>query len=1001
MARFYQDSANDFVLFHNSSVPDWRPPQRGALGSLLGHWAVHQRKPALIAIPTGSGKTAIALAAPYLARSRRALVVVPSAQLRSQIAEAFRTQAVLREIGAIADSVNPEVLEVKGRLDSWKPCTDADVVVALPQSISPDHYGEHGKPPFDLFDLVVVDEAHHAPARTWRAILDHFEEAKKVLLTATPKRRDGKPVPGEVVFHYPLRAAMDDGYYQSVEARLLETSGGGSREESDIVIRDSIVHELNRPEHASSALLIRAGSKRRVDELVQLYQKAGVSVVALTSDLGEQKRTQIIDGLIGGQTRAVAVVGMLGEGFDLPRLRLAAYHDKHRSVNSTIQLIGRLVRSHRDYPQRSVLATVRDDDVYPALKGAIRELYEEEVDWSMLLPGIIDGAVQNTLEAKTFAQDLVAPPVKLSLESIRPLVRATVFEIVDDWIPPFVDKAVPDTLLAGEVIRGQEIFYSTLTANRQSLLIVLQGIRSPRWHFDSGLDVSNYSLHIVTYIPAPNQTRRPMLLLNSEDASVMSAVRHTLGMATEHVRPADPERLHRAFDSLTRMSVSNVGVRNTYGGGRGSASYKMFAGSGVDRGMREADTAQSAIGHAMAQIGEGPGSSSYNIGFSVEKAKFWESRYVPLHKYDGVLEDFADRYWASTEVLAPLLPSVARGVRLTAFPNFAVAAIEMHPVLLGSEWTTDDGLPIGRLDLRHETAESTGSELKFSAIRCDSGDKVWTGVVDIYGNVAELNSVVQMNRGHDTSRSLAELFGAQPPIIYFLNGETVSGTTLYQPPRVSRDLSRWDPIKFDWSSTNIRKETEKSKSAGDSINKTLRAHLFTTPSTARRRWIFDNDGRGELADLIVVELFGRTRVSIELWHLKAAGGNKAVRVSDMQIVVAQAIKSRRWLTDRGLWQEMAHRYSGRSTPKLDLVSGDKTLLEVLLGLTPDHPQWSFANYPPQVRGKVVVAQPGLSWGDLSAKVQQGDQSAIQIRDLLAVFDDSLGALGESEIVCSD
>lgn len=130
-------------------------------------------------------------------------------QLRGQTVTAFRNQEVLRRMGALSGEADPKVLEVKGRLTSWSECEDADVVVALPQSISPDHYDEDAKPPTDLFDLVIVDEAHHAPAPTWRAILDHFDEARKVLLTATPRRRDGKRVPGELVF--PLSAPGGDG----------------------------------------------------------------------------------------------------------------------------------------------------------------------------------------------------------------------------------------------------------------------------------------------------------------------------------------------------------------------------------------------------------------------------------------------------------------------------------------------------------------------------------------------------------------------------------------------------------------------------------------------------------------------------------------------------------------------------------------------------------------------------------------------------------------------
>lgn len=1003
MLRYYEDPSHGFELFRDAAAPSWRPPQRGALGALLSHWAVHRRKPALVAVPTGSGKTAIALAAPYIVGASRTLVIVPSMQLRGQTVTAFRSQEVLRRMGALSGQADPKVLEVKGRLASWSACEDADVVVALPQSISPEHYNENAKPPTDLFDLVIIDEAHHAPAPTWRAILDHFDKARKVLLTATPRRRDGKRVPGELVFHYPLRAAMADGYYKKVEARLLSVTASAQRSECDVTIRDEVVTELNRPEHASSTLLVRAADRSRVAELVKLYGDGGVDVVALTSDLGEARREQIIDGLKDGTVRAVAVVGMLGEGFDLPSLRLAAYHDKHKSVASTIQLIGRLVRSHPDFPQPSVLVTVQDADVYPGLRGALWDLYQEDADWSSLLPGIIDDAVAADLADKAFAGQLAGSPSQLSLESLRPLVRATVFEVGDDWVPSFVEGTVPAGLARGDAVRGHQIFYSTVTPERRTLLLITQGMRSPRWNLDSGLDSPEYGLHLITYLAARGQSRRPLLLVNSSDGTVLPAVYEALEATIEHIRAADPERLQRAFDTLPRLSVSNVGVRNTYGGGRGSASYKMFAGSGVDRGMRETDTAQAAIGHAMAQVSEGAGGGAYNTGFAVEKAKMWESRYVPLREYDSALMDFADRYWSSSDIVAPLLPEVARGARLESFPDAGVAAIEMHPLLLTSEWTTTDGLPIGRLDLQHESTDASGQLLTFSAVRPDT-DAVWSGKLDVQGNVADAEAPTFLRRGHQTPRSLAELLSARPPTVYFLNGQTVNGATLYQPPSVQRDLSRWYPIYLDWSATNIQKETDRSALAagvGESVHQTLRAHLTSQATTARRRWVLENDGSGELADLIILELRGTNEVKVELWHAKPASGVRpSVRVTDMQVVIAQAIKSRRWLTDRGLWKEMADRLSGASTPALKLIDGSAHLLRAFLGLVPGHPAWSLTNRPVQLRGTVVIAQPGLSWGRLVTGVDQSDLSAIQIRDLLAVFDDALGALGDSALVCA-
>jgi len=178
---------------------------------------------------------------------------------------------------------------------------------------------------------------------------------------------------------------------------------------------------------------------------------------------------------------------------------------------------------------------------------------------------------------------------------------------------------------------------------------VTRRTESPRWHTHAGLESSRFDLHVLTWVPPRLRGQSGLLLVNSDNGDVRKFIFEVLETADATLRGADPERLHGAFDLLPRVSVSNVGVRNTnVGGRRGSATYKTFAGSGVDRGMREVDTAQGAIGHAMAQVSQGPGKAAYNVGIAVEKAKMWESRSVPLMYYDDAMADFGARYWSSS-----------------------------------------------------------------------------------------------------------------------------------------------------------------------------------------------------------------------------------------------------------------------------------------------------------------------------------------------------------------
>ncbi|WP_133799473.1 DEAD/DEAH box helicase [Kribbella caucasensis] len=1008
MADHYSAEAASFRLFSRPGVPSWREAQLGALGALLAHWSIHDSQAALVAIPTGSGKSAIATAVPYLLRARRVLVVVPSKQLREQLAASFEGEDVLRRIDALDGEcrARPKVVEVRGRKLHWEDLAEADVVVALPDSISPVHHEGH-LPPRDLFDVIVVDEAHHAPAPTWRAILDYWTDARGVLLSATPRRRDGQRLPGDVVFHYPLRRAIEDGAYKPVVSDVLPMPVPGTKSACDDAIVARILQLLAQPEHGSSALLVRAESERRARELAEIYSAAGQPVEVLVSRLPEREKSRIVEGLQTGSIRAVAVVGMLGEGFDLARLRLAAYHDKHKSLSSTVQLIGRLVRPSPRFPQPSVLVTVQDTDVYPALRGAVKSLWEEDSDWSVLLPRIADDQIERTVADRRFAERLEAAPAELAVDAIHPMVAARVYEArQNDWKPCFVNGDLPDAIAVGRMLRGKQIYYASVTPDQQTLMVITQAATGPRWHMDPGLDSHEYELHLITWVPAKKSHEQGLLLVNGENGQVTNELLKALGVEREHLRIADPALLQGAFDTLPRLSVSNVGVRNTYAGGRGAPTYKTFAGSGVDRGLREADTAQAAIGHAMAQVEEE--NSTYTTGIATAKAKFWEARNVPLRLYQDLLNDFAERYWSTELAANPLLPDVARGLRLAKFPSGDVVLVELNPDLIGRGWTVANGTPLETVDIELDTsAARTADVFPLKATDQLRNEVIWRGHQDVLGDFHDAQDTPPCiaQRGWATRRSFSELLDLQPPNIYFYDGTTVHGGLKYEPVSPMRTLPSVKTLKPSWAGVDITAETDATAAEhgnGISVQSAVADQIAATPTSYARRWILGNDGGGELADVIVLEVDHGRRARIALWHVKPAGtATPAVRVSEMQVVVAQAIKSRRWLTDLSLWEEMGKRLTGEASPRLTIIEGSERLLRVLLGINPAHRSWALNQNTRLVRGEVVIVQPGLSWAALQNRLGHADLSAQQVRDLLAVFDDAVGQRGGTTVVCSD
>lgn len=294
--------------------PGLRNAQLGSVHAVAAH-LTQATAPGIVVLPTGSGKTAVLMLAGYLARARRALVLTPSRLVRAQIADDFSSLRTLKKAGVFEAAVpSPKVEEVTGQVKSrreWSALTKFDVVVATPNSISPE-YENVPKPPPDLFDLILVDEAHHAPARTWGGVLAAFPDAVQLLFTATPFRRDDREIGGRLLYVYSVREAYADGIYSDINFEPVFPQAG---ESSDVAIARAAERAFHDDAEAGldHRLMIRTDQKTRAKELKEIYEAhTNLRVKAINSShtLGHVKRA-----IVGGaEPRAGATPGALRQG---------------------------------------------------------------------------------------------------------------------------------------------------------------------------------------------------------------------------------------------------------------------------------------------------------------------------------------------------------------------------------------------------------------------------------------------------------------------------------------------------------------------------------------------------------------------------------------------------------------------------------------------------------------------------------------------------------------
>ena len=214
---------------------------------------------ALVVLPTGCGKTGVAVLAAYALNASRVLVITPSLKISKQIHEAFcgsqYRRCFLEERGIVQhDAVHyvcPQGTYITESAKIHQHKHDSFMVVNAHKiggrsSVSIEDI------PNDNYDLVIVDEAHHYPAPTWKTLVDHFSQSNRIFITATPeyKRRPILPQPPHPppCFTLPRADAVFRGVIRNIDFIEVPNSGmqhgafGQSRAEVPVCIKNDAIN---------------------------------------------------------------------------------------------------------------------------------------------------------------------------------------------------------------------------------------------------------------------------------------------------------------------------------------------------------------------------------------------------------------------------------------------------------------------------------------------------------------------------------------------------------------------------------------------------------------------------------------------------------------------------------------------------------------------------------------------------------------------------------------
>ncbi|WP_183154295.1 DUF3427 domain-containing protein [Streptomyces shenzhenensis] len=302
----------------------------------------------------------------------------------------------------------------------------------------------------DHFDIIVIDEFHHATATTYRRVIDHFKPKELLGLTATPERMDGLNVQDEFFdgriaaemrlwealendllcpFHYfgipdgtdLTNLGWQKGTYANQELGDLYT---GNHARARIVVKQ-ICDKVSQP--GAMRALGFCVTKAHAHFMADFFRQAGFQATALDSDSPAAVRAQALSELRDGKLQVIFSVDLFNEGLDIPDVDTLLLLRPTNSATIFLQQLGRGLRRTQTKPVLTVLdfigqhrAEFRFEEQFRALTNLSRNRLVDHIERDFpLLPS----GCQIILEGK--AKDLV-------LDNIRTQLGATVKTLVTE-----------------------------------------------------------------------------------------------------------------------------------------------------------------------------------------------------------------------------------------------------------------------------------------------------------------------------------------------------------------------------------------------------------------------------------------------------------------------------------------------------------------------------------------------------------------------------------------
>jgi ATP-dependent helicase IRC3 len=323
-----------------------RPYQTEALDAVLSNYTNGITRQ-LVVLPTGAGKTVIFSQMPIIKPDCLPMLVLAH---RGELLEQAKSK-----IEASNPTLTVDIEQAERKAGH------VDVVVASVATLGRNNTPRIMAYPQDYFKSIIIDEAHHAAAPTYRRIIDYFNPPFLLGVTATPQRSDSTrliDVFQEIVYYKSIQDLIEDGWLSPLIGYRVKSNVDITNVDirNGEYAQDQLEEAIDTPERNAHIVatylnlannektIIFASGVKHAENLALSFTKASIDAKVIVGTTPREEREKILDDFSSGVLKVIVNVGVLTEGFDEPSLQAIILAKPTRSTLLYTQIVGRGTR---------------------------------------------------------------------------------------------------------------------------------------------------------------------------------------------------------------------------------------------------------------------------------------------------------------------------------------------------------------------------------------------------------------------------------------------------------------------------------------------------------------------------------------------------------------------------------------------------------------------------------------------------------------------------------